>query len=80
MGTQKCCDQSYWRGHQRNQRIIGGAVHVLETPEQAVDQFIQLKDAGCDGMQINFFDFAPDLEFFGKRVMPLLTQAGLRYA
>ena len=80
MGTQKCCDQSYWRGHQRNQRIIGGAVHVLETPEQAVDQFIQLKDAGCDGMQINFFDFAPDLEFFGERVMPLLTQAGLRYA
>ena len=55
-------------------------MHVFGTPEQVVDQFIQLKDAGCDGMQINFFDFAPDLEFFGKRVMPLLAQAGLRYA
>ena len=55
-------------------------MHVFGTPEQVVDQFIQLKDAGCDGMQINFFDFAPDLEFFGERVMPLLTQAGLRYA
>ena len=31
-------------------------------------------------MQINFFSFAPDLEFFGERVMPLLTQAGSRYA
>ena len=80
MGTQKRGDQSSWRGHQRNQRIIGGNVHVFGTPEQVVDQFIQLKDAGCDGMQINFFDFAPDLEFFGERVMPLLTQAGLRYA
>ena len=31
-------------------------------------------------MQINFFNFAPDLEFFGERVMPLLTKADLRYA
>ena len=40
MGTQKRGDQSSWRGHQRNQRIIGGNVHVFGTPEQVVDQFI----------------------------------------
>ena len=29
-------------------------------------------------MQINFFDFASDLEYFGENVMPLLKDAGLR--
>ena len=61
--------KNYWR-----QRTC------LWDAEQVVDQFIQLKDAVCDGTQVNFFYFAPDLEFFGERVMPLLTQAGLRYA
>jgi len=79
MGTQNSGDQSSWRGHRRDQRIIGGNVHVFGTPEQVVEKFIKLKEAGCDGMQINFFDFAPDLEFFGERVMPLLAQAGLRH-
>jgi FMNH2-dependent dimethyl sulfone monooxygenase len=36
--------------------------------------------AGCDGVQIAFFDFAPDLEFFGREVLPLMKQAGLRNA
>lgn len=71
-------DQASWRGHQRDQRIIGGNVHVFGTPEQVVDQFARLKAAGCDGMQINFFDFAPDLEYFADRVLPLMKQAGLR--
>jgi FMNH2-dependent dimethyl sulfone monooxygenase len=43
-----------------------------------VEQFLKLKAAGCDGMQINFFDFAPDLEYFVARMMPLMKQAGLR--
>jgi FMNH2-dependent dimethyl sulfone monooxygenase len=79
MGTMTSGDQTSWRGHKRNQRIIGGNLHVFGTPEQVVEQFVKLKAAGCDGMQINFFDFAPDLEYFGARVMPLLKQAGLRY-
>jgi FMNH2-dependent dimethyl sulfone monooxygenase len=78
VGTMQRGDQASWRGHQRNQRIIGGNVHVFGTPEQVVDQFLKLKAAGCDGMQINFFDFAPDLEYFAARVLPLMKQAGLR--
>ena len=34
--------------------------------------------AGCDGVQVNFFDYLPDLEFFGREVIPLMRQAGLR--
>ncbi len=78
VGTMRGGDQTSWRGHERQQRIIGGNVQVFGTPEQVVEQFIQLKEAGCDGMQINFFDFAPDLEYFADRVLPLMKQAGLR--
>ncbi len=78
VGTMRGGDQTSWWGHERQQRIIGGNVQVFGTPEQVVDQFIKLKAAGCDGMQINFFDFAPDLEYFADRVLPLMKQAGLR--
>ena len=71
-------DQSSWRGHKRDQRIIGGNVHVFGTPEQVTEQPAGLRATGCDGVQINFFEFAPDLEFFGERVIPLLKDAGLR--
>ena len=71
-------DQASWRGHVKEHWAVGGNVHLVGTPEQIVDWFIKLKRAGCDGMQINFYDFLPDLDFFGKRVMPLLHQAALR--
>ena len=29
-------------------------------------------------VQVNFYDFLPDLEHFGERVLPLMRQAGLR--
>jgi FMNH2-dependent dimethyl sulfone monooxygenase len=43
-----------------------------------VDKLVGLKRAGCDGIQVAFFDFAPDLEFFGEAVLPLMYEAGLR--
>jgi len=71
-------DQSSWRGHSKANWAVGGNVHLVGTPEQIVEWFAKLKRAGCDGMQVNFYDFLPDLDFFGKRVMPLLHEAGLR--
>ena len=56
-----------WRGHSKDNWAVGGNVHLVGTPEQIVDWFIKLKRAGCDGMQVNFYDFLPDLDFFGKR-------------
>jgi FMNH2-dependent dimethyl sulfone monooxygenase len=44
-----------------------------------VDQFVKLKEAGVDGLQLSFFDFRDDLEFFGSDVLPLMKQAGLRH-
>ena len=39
---------------------------------------MRLRAAGCDGIQVNFFDYEPDLEYFAARVLPLMQQAGLR--
>ena len=71
-------DQSSWKQASRDQWVVGGNVHLVGTPEQVVEHFVALKQAGCDGVQVNFYDFLPELEFFGSRVLPLMHQAGLR--
>lgn len=71
-------DQSSWKAASRDQWVIGGNVHIVGTPEQVVAGFQKLKDAGCDGVQVNFYDYINDLQFFGDRVIPLMKQAGLR--
>jgi FMNH2-dependent dimethyl sulfone monooxygenase len=59
-------------------RGLGGNVHLVGTPEQIVEWFIRLHDAGCDGMQVNFFDYLPDVWRFGEQVVPPMVQAGPR--
>ncbi len=71
-------DSLSWRGHARDERTVGGNIQLVGTPEQIVDQLVKLKAAGCDGIQICFFDYESDLEYFGARILPLLRQAGLR--
>jgi FMNH2-dependent dimethyl sulfone monooxygenase len=71
-------DQQSWKAATREDWIVGGNVHVVGSPEQVVDALLRLHRAGCDGVQINFYDYLPDLDFFGARVVPLMKQAGLR--
>lgn len=71
-------DQASWKNTKRDDWVVGGNVHVVGSPEQVADWLIKLNDAGCDGVQLNFYDYLPDLEFFGERVIPLLKQAGVR--
>jgi len=71
-------DAKAWVNHKREHRILGGNLHLIGSPEQIVDQLIALNKAGCDGVQLTFFDFEPDLAYFGEAVLPLLKQAGLR--
>jgi FMNH2-dependent dimethyl sulfone monooxygenase len=67
-----------WKAHGDRHRALGGNIQIIGSPEHVVDKVIGLKRAGCDGMPVTFFDFAPDLEFFGEAVLPLMSQAGLR--
>lgn len=78
MRTMTKGDNQSFRGHQRNQRIVGGNIQIFGTPEQVAEALIRVHRAGCDGVQISFFDFKPDLEHFAQSVLPLLEQAGLR--
>ncbi len=71
-------DAQAWRNQRRLHRAIGGNLHLVGSPEQIVDGFLKLRDAGVDGVQLTFYDFAPDLEHFAEKVLPLMYQAGLR--
>ena len=74
-------DAHAWKGREGeavSRRAIGGNIEVVGSPEQVAEQFLQLHRAGIDGLQLSFYDFKPDLEFFGARILPLLQQAGLR--
>ncbi|MGF6291615.1 FMNH2-dependent dimethyl sulfone monooxygenase [Paraburkholderia youngii] len=76
-------DAHAWRGNaeQRNQaaaRAVGGNISIVGSPQQIAEYIVRLHRAGIDGVQLSFFDFQPDLEFFGARVLPLLREAGLR--
>jgi FMNH2-dependent dimethyl sulfone monooxygenase len=75
---QRVGDAIAWKAHGDTHRALGGNIQIIGSPEHVVDKLIGLKRAGCDGIQIAFFDFAPDLEFFGHEVLPLMKQAGLR--
>jgi len=71
-------DAQAWRNQRRQHMPVGGNVHIVGSPEQIVEGLVKLKRAGCDGVQLTFFDFAPDLDYFGEAVLPLMYQAGLR--
>ncbi len=71
-------DSHAWRGHRREQRVLGGNIQLIGGPQRIMDYLQRLRAAGIDGVQLSFFDFQPDLAFFGSRILPLMVEAGLR--
>ena len=71
-------DTVSWKGAMRDDLAVGGNMQIVGTPEQCVEKMLKLHDAGIDGIQVNFYDYLPDLEYFGERVLPLMKEAGLR--
>ncbi|MER5671885.1 LLM class flavin-dependent oxidoreductase [Pseudonocardia alni] len=61
-------------------RFIAGwsAPTFIGTPEQIAQRFVDITDIGVDGMVLGFHDYAEELAYFDKNVMPLLKQAGIR--
>jgi FMNH2-dependent dimethyl sulfone monooxygenase len=62
----------------RQRALGGGNLQIIGGPEAVADSIARLHDAGVNGVQLSFFDFAPDLALFGERVLPLLKARGLR--
>lgn len=75
-------DARAWQGHLAKEdpyAKVGGNIYLIGTPEQIVGHFEALRAAGIDGFQLSFFDFKPDLDYFGRRILPLMEAAGLRH-
>jgi FMNH2-dependent dimethyl sulfone monooxygenase len=77
LGRRASGDARGWSTDVGAYRAVGGNIQIIGSPMQVASKLIELKKAGCDGVQLTFFDFAPDLEFFGHNVLPLLQEAGL---
>ncbi|GGA43453.1 LLM class flavin-dependent oxidoreductase [Paenibacillus physcomitrellae] len=71
-------DSQSWLEHSARGRAVGGHLHIIGSPEEVAEQLQQLHAAGIDGIQITFYDYEPELAYFGEAVIPLLEQAGLR--
>jgi FMNH2-dependent dimethyl sulfone monooxygenase len=62
----------------RERGLGGGNIQIIGGPEKVARNIARLKNAGIDGVQLSFYDFAPDLARFGETVLPLLQAQGLR--
>lgn len=75
-------DAHAWRGRKdarHKQGLgLGGNIEIIGSPEQVVEQLAALHRIGIDGVQLCFYDFKLDLEYFGRKILPLLEEAGLR--
>jgi FMNH2-dependent dimethyl sulfone monooxygenase len=62
------------------ERFIAGYSNypMVGTPETITDEFVELSEAGIDGMVFSFLDYREGLERFGEEVMPLMEAEGLR--
>jgi dimethylsulfone monooxygenase len=55
-----------------------GGLPLIGTPEQIVDQLAELSRAGLDGVVLSWVNYHQEMRDWGRDVMPLLEQAGLR--
>lgn len=71
-------DAQGWKGHVPADRVLGGHIQIVGSPTDVADALQKLHEAGFDGVQLGFYDYAPELEFFAQNVVPLLEARGLR--
>ena len=55
-----------------------GGQAIVGSPEQVVDELLKLSRIGVEGVALLWHDYLNELDHFGKAVLPLMKQAGLR--
>lgn len=73
-------DAQGWQQHVPDDRIMGGHIQIIGNPSDVADALLKLHAAGIDGVQIGFYDYEPELDFFAEAVLPLLEARKLRIA
>ena len=48
--------------------------NLIGTPEQIAERILKLKDAGASLILLGFLHFQEEVEFFGKRIIPLVRE------
>jgi dimethylsulfone monooxygenase len=71
-------DAQGWKEHVPADRILGGHIQIIGSPEDVAQALGKLHEAGLDGVQLGFYDYEPELEFFAEHVLPLLEARKLR--
>jgi dimethylsulfone monooxygenase len=77
-GRHAAGDSQSWLDHSARGRAVGGHVHLVGSPDDITEQLAGLHAAGIDGVQLTFYDYLPELAFFGEEILPRLEKAGLR--
>ena len=78
IGRRAAGDAKGWKTDAGAYRAVGGNMQIVGSPDEVTEKLTKLKAAGCDGIQLTFFDFEPDLQYFGEQVIPRMKQAELR--
>ena len=79
LGVQSGSFDAHFHGELAEKFVAGaGAARIVGTPEQVAQQLIDINTAGMDGVFLGFMDWVEEVDYFGKRVLPLLKQAGVR--
>lgn len=52
----------------------GFRANLIGTPEQIAERIIAIKEAGADLVLLGFLHFQEEVEFFGRRVLPLVRE------
>jgi FMNH2-dependent dimethyl sulfone monooxygenase len=55
-----------------------GSFPLIGTPAQIVDQLLKMHGSGFAGAALSFVNYADELPFFCRHVLPLMREAGLR--
>ncbi|MEJ0095671.1 MAG: LLM class flavin-dependent oxidoreductase [Methylocella sp.] len=71
-------DAHGWPKHVAADRVLGGHIQIIGDPDDVAKAIGELRKAGLNGVQIGFYDYGPDLEFFAENVLPRLEKMGLR--
>lgn len=74
----KSGDAHGWVEHVPADRVLGGHVQIIGSPEEVAEQLEGLHRGGIDGVQLGFYDYEPELKYFVEAVIPILERRGLR--
>jgi len=60
--------------------LIAGfnAIPLVGTPEQVVEKMQAISKVGINGTALHWVDYEAGIDYFNRRVLPLMIQAGLR--